>query len=181
MRPTFSFVTALLVLCTAYPWSLAQTTSPPESESSARQQAADSAFADAERRLTIRLLDRAIAQADANGVLINDVKSAAKALSDRMTSLKTNDDGKRLAAALDELSAGQVQQLFNEPPVSPDVVAAKQKENEAVSADLKKLHDNAPAGFVVPEQQQDDLLSHAPRFCSAACWLERANGMRWIN
>lgn len=157
MRPTLSFALALFPLIATNALCAAQTTAPTDSGGNVQQQAADSAFVDAERRLTIRLLDRAIAQADADAVLLGQVASASKDLTDRVTALRTNEEGKRLAAALDELSAGQVQQLINDPPVLPEVLASKQKENDSISADLKTLRADPPTGFVLPDKQEDEL------------------------
>lgn len=165
MRPTLSIIAALLVLYAPDVFCMGQTPSPSDLSEKARQQAADIAFADAERKLTVRLLDRAAAEADANAALLGEVKAASNALTDRTTKLKTNDDGKRLAASLDELSAGQVQNLLDEAPAPPEVVAAKQKEIDAVSADLKKFRSDPPAAFVLPDEQQDELSKTSVSLC----------------
>jgi hypothetical protein len=41
--------------------------------------------------------------------------------------------------------------------VLPEALASQQKENDTVSADLKKLRSDPPAGFVLPDNQIDEL------------------------
>ncbi len=151
----FSFIVAFMLVAGMNAVTRSQV--PPDPGEGPGLQEIDKAMTNAEQHLTIEALDKAIRQADVDTGLLNDVRSATKALSDRVMSLRTSDDGKRLAAALDELSAEQVGRLIDEPPVRPEEIVTKEKEIDSLSTDLKKLRADLPAGYVPPDQQQDEL------------------------
>jgi hypothetical protein len=161
MKLFLSVLSAAALYIAASVFTVAQTPTPADVGADARKQEADAAFADAERNLTVRLIDKATSQADADTQLLGQVDTASKALVERLNAMKTNEEGKRLAAALDEISAEQIQHLIDQPPVMPEILAATKKEIDSTAADLKKLHDNPPAGFVLPDQQQDQLVKDA--------------------
>ncbi len=134
---------------------------PAASGEDARRQAADRAFADAERALTIRLLDRIIAQNNADAELASKVKSQLGALTDHLTKLRTSDEGKRLAASLDAISARQIQSLYTGEIISVTMLDAINQQVQASASELKKLRADPPPGFVPSEAQQDEPVKAA--------------------
>src|SRR5437868_11533804 len=64
----------------------------------AKRRQLDSVYAQAERDLTIRLLDRCLSQAKIDAALVADARAKVDSLTKRLTALKTDGDGKRLAA-----------------------------------------------------------------------------------
>jgi hypothetical protein len=148
------FIAAVLTFFSPEPAHAAE---PSDLATDAQRQQADQAFTDAERSLTVRLLDRAKAATDADAALLADLKVRLKAFSERLNGLRTNEDGKRLAATLNEVSAVQVRRLLANPPGGESQIAATERELVAVTGELKRLKDNPPAGFTPPEQEQEEL------------------------
>jgi hypothetical protein len=178
MKKFLSIASASVLFIAVSAFTVGQTPTPADVGENARRQAADAAFADAERRLTVQVIEKAIAQADQDTKLIGDITAASKALADRLKTMKTSDEGRQLAASLDEISAGQVQELIDQPPVLPEVVAAIQKEVDSTTADLKKLHNNPPAGFVPPDQLQDELVKDRVTLSQMLAKLKERDG--WL-
>ncbi len=163
-RPPAGYVIAtviMLVAATGHYRARAQDVPPTPADVAreADQSRRDALSQQAQRAFTRRLLDQAIARADSIVKLMASLKQESDAFAQRIAKLKDDDDGKRLASTLDELTARDFARIIDTPLVDAECFTVNQKQAEAVLAQLKAERDQNVPGYVPPDTLVEELNS----------------------